>query len=294
MPAFLFSCTCGALLFRLESATGFGGTNMLSRVVLLVFGLLFASQAFADDNRPFPPPLICHTQTALMRMFALQDVFDAPAEINTLMANVIDGKLPQVRQQLKTMPTADAMKWRQSAMIIAAYANNSAVVNGLLDDGAVVDGSGWMRGLKRSFHDQALADIKKDPNWERHPNFNEVAILWLPVKGGLDGAALGIAARCNDVATLDVLLAHHADMDANASPTVMSPLEAAIAIGNTAIVQRLLDQGADVCAEDRRIQRRQAGRKINHFFTLADLGRREKLPDHMVSQLTCPVLDADH
>ena len=89
-----------------------------------------------------------------------------------------------------------------------------------------------------------------------------------------------------------MLLDHHANVDANPFQTVMNPLEAAVALKNTAIVQRLLDHGADVCAEDRLIHQRQIERKINHFSTLADWGRREKLPGDMVARLTCPALDS--
>jgi len=234
----------------------------------------------------------------MMRRLALLGAFDVPPAINTLMVNVIDGKLPQVRQQLNTMPTADAARWRQSTLIIATYANNPTIVKALLNDGAAVDGSGWMPSLKQSFHDQAVEDIKKDPNWETSPNpitdFKEAAVLSFPVKAGLDGTALIIAARCNDVATLDVLLRQHADAAVNPFRNVMNALEASVSLGNTAAVQHLLEHGADACAEDRLIHRRQLERKMNHFSTIADWGRRKKLPDDVVAGLTCPAFDSAH
>ncbi|GAB2537153.1 ankyrin repeat domain-containing protein [Rhodanobacter koreensis] len=271
---------------------------MLSRIALLALGLLFAKQAIADGSQQFQPPMACQYQTVLMHRLALQSAFDVPPEINALMVNVIDGKLPQVRQQLSTMSTADAARWKQSALIIAAYANNSTIVKGLLNDGAAVDGSGWMPDLKQSFHDQAVEEIRKDPNWETNPRpdtgFKEAAVLSFPVKAGLDGTALIIAARCNDIATLDVLLHHHADVDVNPFPNGMNALEVAVSLGNTATVQRLLEHGADVCIEDRLIHQRQLERKMNHFSTIADWGRRRKLPGNVVASLTCPAFDSGH
>jgi hypothetical protein len=271
---------------------------MLSRIALLALGLLFAMQAIADDSHPFQPPMACQYQTTIMRRLALLGAFDVPPAINTLMVNVIDGKLPQVRQQLNTMPTADAARWRQSALIIATYANDPMVVKALLSDGATVDGSGWMPSLKQSFRDQAVEDIKKDPNWETNPkpitDFRKAAVLWFPVKAGPDGTALIIAARCNDVGTLDVLLQQHADIDVNPFPDGMNALEVSVSLGNTATVQRLLEHGADVCAEDRLIHRRQLERKTNHFSTIADWGRQGKLPDDVVVGLTCPAFDSAH
>jgi ankyrin repeat protein len=271
---------------------------MLSRIAFLALGLSLARQAIADDSHPFQPPLVCQNQTVLMRKLAPQGAFDVPPAVNTLMVNVIDGKLPQVRQQLSAMPTADAVRWRQSALIIAAYANNPTIVGALLDDGAAVDGSGWMPNLKQSFHDQAIDDIKKDPNWQTNPkpitDFEEAAVLWFPVKAGSDGTALIIAARCNDVATLDVLLQHHADVGANPFANGMNALEVAVSLGNTASVQRLLDHGADACSEDRLIHRRQLEQKMNHSSTIADRGRRGKLSDNVIARLTCPAFDSVH
>jgi len=42
----------------------------------------------------------------------LRGAFDAPPAINTLMLNRVDGKMPQVRQQLSEMNKSDAAIWR--------------------------------------------------------------------------------------------------------------------------------------------------------------------------------------
>ena len=272
---------------------------MLSRIALLAFGLLLTRQASADDNRPFQPPLVCQYQTVLMRRLALQGAFDVPPAINALMVNVIDGKLSQARQQLSTMSTADAVRWRQSALVIAAYARNPAMVAGLLDGGALVDGQGALPDLKRKVRDELMAEVKKDPKWatvdpdpKTAPELDAVLLF----DGRLDGPVAAIAAQCGDLATLDVALNHHANLktriphsndvvvmavladnpmivkrlldhgaDPTSAPTGSTDgLNAAIVEGKSAMVTLLLDHGADPCAEDRSRQRRHDAYQARH------------------------------
>jgi hypothetical protein len=279
---------------------------MLSRIVLLVFGLVLTESAVADQ-KPFPPTLICPYQTSLMRKLALQGVFDATPAINTLMVNVIDGKVPQVRQQLSAMNKTDATRWRQSALIIATYAGRPAMVDSLLNDGASVDDQGSMPSLKCSFHDQVVADVKKDPKWDStnpapKTGFKLDEILMFP--GLSDGPALHTASMCGDVATLDVVLNHHANvkthlpksvdvlilpvlqgnaaivqrlLDHGADPS--GALRAAAASGDAAMTQLLLDHGAEPCSANLTI--RKPG------VTVASLGRDKGLPDPIVKRLVC-------
>jgi ankyrin repeat protein len=309
MPAFLLLCTCGTVLLRLESATGSGGTLMLSRIALLVFGLLFAASAAAGETLS-PAKLLCPYQTALMRKLALQGVFDASPAFNTLMVNVIDDKLPQVRQQLIAMDKVDATRWRQSALIIATYAGHSAMVDSLLDDGAMVDDQGSMPGLKSSFHDQTVDDIKKDPKWDTtYPNpktgfeLDEVLMF----RDVTDGPALSTAAMCGNVATLDILLNHHANVTAR-----VDALESAVSQGNEVIAQRLLDHGANPSGGLREASfsgnAAMVGLLLDHGadpcranltirkpgVTVASLGRDKGLPNSMVRRLACPTAITMH
>lgn len=139
---------------------------MLFRMALLVAGLLLAGNAAGTDPPRSPSALICAVQTHWTRLLAVDGAFDGPRAINALIVNVIDGKLPQVRQQLQALPQADAVRWRQSALVIAAYARMPAMVAGLLEDGALVDGQGTLPRLDGKLRDQLIAAAKKDPNWD--------------------------------------------------------------------------------------------------------------------------------
>ena len=263
---------------------------MLSRVALLAAGFLLAGTAAADEKTAFPPALICPYLTSMTRGLAAHGDFNAPPAINALFVNVIDGKLLQVRQQLDSMNPADAARWRQSALVIATYARKPAMVAGLLDDGALVDGQGTLPGLDCKFRDQLIAEIKKDPKWatvDPAPRTGRLLDTVLLFDGQPDGPVATIAAQCGDLATLDVALNHHANLkariphskdvvvmavlsdnpvivkrllDRGADPSSAATgstdgLITAIIEGNAAMVTLLLDHGADPCAEDRSRQR---------------------------------------
>jgi len=264
---------------------------MLPRTVLLLIGLQMASVTAAAEAPDAPLTFICPGQTALARALAVRGVFAAPPAINALIVNVIDGKLAQARQQLDGMDPADNARWRQSALIIAAYARDPAMVAGLLDDGALVDGQGALPGLDSKFREKLLAEVKKDPKWDTvnpdRQTARDLDALFL-FDGQLDGPAATIAAQCGDLATLDVALSHHANVKARAphsedvmvmavmanNPVIVNRLLdhgvdpsyaignssdgliAAIAEGNASMVTLLLDHGADPCAEYRSRQQR--------------------------------------
>ena len=272
---------------------------MLPRIALLVVGLLLAGTVKGAE-RPRPPlTLICPAQTTLARTLAVHDAFDAPPAINALIVNVIDSKLAQVRQQLDAMGTADAARWRQSALVIAAYAKNPAMVASLLDGGALVDGQGALPNLKRKIRNELTAEVKKDPKWAAvDPDSKTARELdaVLLFDGRLDGPVAAIAAQCGDLATLDVALNHHANLktriphsndivvmavladnpmivkhlldhgaDPTSAPTGSADgLGAAIVEGKSAMVTLLLDHGADPCAEDRSRQRSHDAYQARH------------------------------
>lgn len=220
---------------------------MLSRVALLAAGLLLACTAVADEKPAFPPALICPYQTSMTRGLAAHGDFDAPPAINALIVNVIDGKLLQVRQRLDSMSPADAARWRQSALIIAAYARKPAMVAGLLDDGAMVDGQGTLPGLDCKFRDQLIAEVKKDPQWatvDPAPRTGRLLDAMFLFDGRPDGPVATIAAECGDLATLDVALKHHANLKARI-PHSNDVVVMAVLSDNPVIVKRLLDRGAD-------------------------------------------------
>jgi hypothetical protein len=276
---------------------------MLLRVAMLSLGLLL-SDAITAAEKPRPPlTLICPVQTNWTRLLAADGAFDGPPAINTLINNVINGKLPQVRQQLDAMNLADAARWRQSALVIAAYAREPAMVDGLLDDGALVDGQGRLPGVDGKSRDRVIAQMKKDPQWTSvDPDLRarlEGGPTWgaaLLFDSRVEGPLATIAAQCGDLATLDVALNHHANLktriphsndvmvmavqagnpvivkrlldhgaDPTSAPTGSADgLAAAIVEGNSAMVTLMLDHGADPCVEDRSRQRSHAAYQARH------------------------------
>lgn len=284
------------------------------RAALLALSLLLASPILAGTTPTLPS--ICPSQTTVMRELARQADFDAPADINQLIVNVIDGKLPQVRQQLATMSSTSAARWRQSALIIATYARQPAIVEAMLDDGAEVNAKGNLPGLKCKFKTQAQKNAEADPNAytataKPQAAFDEAAVMAFG-NAGPDGPALFTATQCADVPTMELLLRHHADVDAKPAPDVGDSLALAVGTNNAtaakllldhganpdrallsataldraSMVEMLLDHGADPCRSNQFIRKPGA--------TLASIGKKQGIPDVLLKRLVCPANTNDH
>ncbi len=260
---------------------------MRALIVLATCALLLSRAAVAADTAPVPA--LCRQETPLVRKLWLHGLYDAPAAIDALMVDAIDGKLPQVRQQLAQLKPADMVRWRQTAMLTAAYAGRATVVDGLLDDGAAVDGAGWIPPMQDSFYRQALDNMQHDPHFG-----GPHAVKALSAAGVITnrpqqiGPAIIAAADCGDLATLDVLLRHHANLGWRPTPHSADALVIATVHGDAAIVQRLLDHGADPCIDDRFIQSHKPG------VSLATIGQHSGLPALLTRQLSCPAVAAVH
>lgn len=266
---------------------------MLSRIALLLLGTGLFTQAVAAAPTP-PLSAICRQSIPVMRETWAGAAYDAPPAVAAMMVNVIDGKLLQVRQQLQQMTPADARLWRQSAMVTAAWSGQAVVVDGLLDDGADVDGTGWLPPYKSAFFDRQVSAMKHDSRIGAAGVKVLKATGTLSNKGQSDTQALAGAVYCGDVATLDVLLRHHVNVAEREGSNVADALTEATEDGNAPIVQRLLDHGADPCAFDRRAaerHRKDPGRAIS---TLAKIGSRAKLPAVLIARLSCPAIAAMH
>lgn len=260
---------------------------MISRIATLVFGLLLASNALGDERLPSPQEL-CHEATTVARELWQKDKFDAPANVATLMVDVIDGRLPEARQQLKAMPSNDARKWQQSALITAIYAGQSSVVEGLLDDGANVDDQGWIPPFKPVFFNKTVDSMKHDSRFGNPAAVSRMEKSGLVGNSGqLLGPPLGAAGQCGDLATVNVLLLHHANVRAPFRPHVADALVEGTIQGNVDIVKTMLDHGADPCAFDRRaiLDSRDIHRPAT---TLEKIGRRAGLPESLTDRLACP------
>lgn len=262
---------------------------MLARLGLLAGTLLLLQPALAAEPAPADGN-ICRQSLPTIRELWQRDAYDAPPAVAAVMVDAIDGKLPRVRAGLAALPMAEQGRWRQLAMLTAANAYQPAVVDGLLDDGAAVDGTARLPSFKTSFHEQTLDAMEHDPRFGGPGTVKALQSAGIldSNRGQLLGPALPLVIQCGDVATLDVLLHHDANVMVRAAPNVVDALTAAVINGSGIIVGKLLDHGADVCTVDRRIR--------EHGSTLASLGRRQHLPDALVQRLAChaPVTVAVH
>jgi len=255
---------------------------MLTRLALLACALYVMQPAFAQE--PVPTTNLCRQTMPAVRELWQHDLYGAPPAVAAVMLDAIDGKLPQVRQGLAALPPHEQAHWRQVAMITAANTFRPAVVDSLLADGADADAPVRLPPFKSGFYQQTVSDMAHDPRFgpKAVAAFQSAGLMGN--SGNLVGPALPLAALCDDVATLDVLLRHHANTMAREAPGVGDALTTAVIGGHAEIVQHLLDHGADACADDRLIRKPGA--------TLASIGRRRHLPDALLQRLACPAYDS--
>ena len=269
---------------------------MFLRIAAMTLGLALAGQAVAAGHKTPPQREICRQSTPLIRDLWSKGTYDAPPAVATLMLDAIDGKLPEARQQLHAMPSADAARWRQLAML-TVWTGRATVVDGLLDDGAAVDARGWIPPFKPEFFGQTVHAMQHDARFG-----GPVAVKGLMTKGLVrnrsqsTGPALIVATECGDLATLDVLLRHHASIAQNNAPNEADVLTMATIEGDAPVARLLLNHGADPCASDRRL----AQAHLKHptmpmpARTLAQIGSHATLPAALVARLSCPVVAATH
>jgi len=256
-----------------------GEHGMLARLALLVCVLCVLQPALAAEPASASSN-ICRQTLPTIRELWQRDLYDAPPAVAAVMVDAIDGKLPQVRQGLAVLPPTEQARWRQLAMLTAAWNYQPAVVDGLLNDGAAVDGRTWLPPLKPASFGQTLDAMGRDPRFGGPVTVKALQSAGVVNNDGQHlGPALLAATVCDDVATLDVLLDHHANVMARETPNVGDALTTAVVDGHAGIVQHLLDHGADVCADDRLIHKPGA--------TLASIGRHQHLSDVLVRRLTC-------
>ncbi len=251
---------------------------MSNRFVALAFGLLLATSATASDELPLANT--CRTERATVSVDSLVGQLATSPEHASLLADAGDGRLTVLRRKLSAMPHNEATRWRQSAMMFAVQAGQSDVVAALLDDGADANASALLPGYKEEFLSHTL-DPSMRKTFARNGMLND--------HGTLVGPALPIAANCGDVATVDALLSHRADVMARQVPNIADALDAATLNGNAAIVQRLLDHGANACAHDR-LGRERMPKAKRKFIPLAEIGHRAGLPAVLTARLTCPAV----
>jgi hypothetical protein len=271
------------------------GALMLLRIAVMALGLGSASQALAADNKPPPQREICRQSTPVIRDLWSNGAYDAPADVAALMLDAIDGKLPDVRRHLEAMKPADASRWRQLAMLTATWTGQSAVVDGMLDDGASVDAQATIPPLKADFFDHTVDAMDHDSRFGGSTGVkNLMAAGLVRNRGQPTGPALTVAAECGDLATLQVLLRHHADVSQREMQNGANALSVATVGGDAPVVALLLDNGADPCAFDRHAAEFHRKHPARQTPVLAQIGSRAKLPAALVARLNCPAVAVTH
>lgn len=252
------------------------------RIVALVLGLLSTISVSASEGLPLSNP--CRMARATVPVDVLVSQFATSPAHALLLADAGDSRLVALREKLSAMPQDEAIRWRQSAMMFAVQAGRPEVVAALLDDGADANASALLPGYKPA--SMAMLETPSTlATLSKHGLLNDHAAAV--------GPALPIAAGCGDLATVDVLLRHHADVRLQQAPNIADALDMAILNGDAAIVQRLLDHGANACAHDR-LRRERMLKAKRTFIPLAELGRRAGLPADLAARLTCPVTASAH
>jgi hypothetical protein len=260
---------------------------MRSLTILASAALLFSRLVSAAPAAQ--PANLCSQERPLVRALWQQGQFDAPAGVSAAMLDASDGKLPELRQQLAAMRPTEAARWRQVAMLTAAFMGQSKLVEAMLDDGAEVDGRGMLPAFKSSFYRRATHDMAKDSRFGGAAGVKELTAAGVVNNQERPyGPAAFVAIQCGDAATLDVLLRHHVDIAWRLTPHSADALTLATISGQGAIVQRLLDHGADPCFDDHFIRSHRPG------SSLASIGRKSGLSEPLVERLTCPAVSQSH
>lgn len=84
---------------------------------------------------------------------------DAPPAVAPLMLAAFDGKLSEVRRDLRAFPAADRLRWRQLAMLTALFAGHGDEARALHDDGAAINGTAMVPPFKSRFCHQSMSTM---------------------------------------------------------------------------------------------------------------------------------------
>lgn len=255
---------------------------MIARMLSLVSGLLLASHA-AAAAAPSGEAL-CRNNTALARQTWQAEAFVAPPQASALMVDAIDGNLQPLRIALAVMSPEDARSWRQLAMVTAAQAGRTAVVDALLNDGATVDEPASLPPYR-----PGLRQRLKQGTDARYGSGTSAALEARGIMRNVNhplGPALLLAVQCNQADIVGLLLRRRANPTRRQTPDIADALELAVYQGEAPIVRQLLDHGATPCLDDR-LARERAARLGRPVRTLQAAGRRAGLPQALLERLQC-------
>ncbi|HWG09997.1 MAG TPA: ankyrin repeat domain-containing protein [Rhodanobacteraceae bacterium] len=257
--------------------------HKLASAIFLLLLIATVELASADESR-YDFTTVCRQERPLVRELWQRGLYDTPDDVDAVMVAVIDGDVAKTRRALEKLPEAEVVRWRQVAMYTAAEQGQSEMVEALLDDGTPVDGIAQMPPPTYELYRKNIDALRRNPDFagvtidEAKGFVNDVVQQSSP--------ALFAAIGCNDLATVLVLLRHHADPMLRPFSNGADPFITAVVSGEPEIVQALLEHGADACGEDRYLHQNQ---KSHHFplRTLADIGGKAGLPATLVKRLKC-------
>lgn len=267
-------------------------------MLLSLLALCFTAPAFAATN-PHPFSLeLCHSVRSVAHQAWQLNAYAVPPSISSIMVDATDGKTSAVREALARMNATDARHWRQLAMYLAATAGRSHTVDFLLDDGAKADGLALIPPYKATFYRAATKELAhafthelaKDTPYSGDTTGDTSGtniVKWAQARGLMNNQAkpttpaLVQTIRCQDLATVKVLLRHGANSNIQ-TPTGPDSLIEAIFSGDTAIIRTLLDHGADPCLSDRYYTERGLN-DTGHNVTV--LGKYVGLPPALIKRL---------
>ena len=220
---------------------------MLSMLAALPL-MLGSANAVADSDH-------CASTAAAVRSSVADGELDLSPHIRALLLDVTDDKRHAVEndvQRLRAELDKQQMsRWLDWSLFTATYNNRSAIAEWLVEQGANVDAH------------------PLEPTFDGGQKFPSER-MWPPVEQ---------AAACGNVATLKVLLAHHADMYGSIQePSPMpGPLLQAIIGRHQATVETLLDYGYDPCLI-----------RANYYLgpPAAEMAKRQGLTDTVIKRLT--------
>lgn len=185
----------------------------------------------------------CAAEATLGRALYAQSALVVPPSVAKLMVAVIDGNLETADQELERIKRiygpAQTKGWLNLGLLEAADADRAQMAEWLIEQGADVNS----HSVRPAFSPRLVEELKKTvlgPLSGTPYDASGATDMWPPLQ---------MAADCGNTATLEVLLAHNADMYVSLHEPVPTPSALLMAIiwKHEDTVEALLDHGYDPC-----------------------------------------------
>jgi ankyrin repeat protein len=207
--------------------------------------------------------------------------------ISDAMLAAVTGDIDKVRAGLAALPPDQIARWRQTALFLAATNNHPDAVRALIADGADPNARSRIPPYTDRYYRNTVAYMSGDPDFG-----GPKVIQYLQDKGLMQNQGqwfphmLIQAADCDEGEVINALIQGGASVHARLSSGI-DALFTAVADGNPHATRALLDHGADPCDFDNRAAK-DAHETHRKPPNLADIARKQGLPDQLVARLVCP------